>query len=209
MCIRDRAETRHPLTIVTKSALVERDLDILAPLAADNLCEVAVSLTTLDSSLSRRLEPRAAAPHRRLETVTRLSEAGVPVSVLVAPLIPVLTDAELEDLLEAAHAAGARDAGYVLLRLPHEVKELFADWLQMHEPLKAEHVLNRIRDCRGGRDYDATFGRRMRGTGIFADLLAQRFKQAYRRLGFPGTPPLECGLFRSPREATPQLGLFD
>lgn len=203
------AETRHPLTIVTKSALVERDLDILAPLAADNLCEVAVSLTTLDSSLSRRLEPRAVAPHRRLETVTRLSEVGVPVSVLVAPLIPVLTDAELEALLEAAHAAGARDAGYVLLRLPHEVKDLFADWLQMHAPLKAEHVLNRVRDCRGGRDYDATFGRRMRGTGIFADLLAQRFKQAYRRLGFPGRPPLECGLFRPPREETPQLGLFD
>lgn len=203
------AETRHPLTIVTKSALVERDLDILATLAEQRLCQVAVSLTTLDSGLSRRLEPRATAPHRRLQTIARLSAAGVPVSVLVAPLIPVLTDAELEGLLEAAHAAGASDAGYVLLRLPHEVSGLFADWLQMHEPLKAEHVLNRVRDCRGGRDYDATFGQRMRGTGIFADLIAQRFKKAYRRLGFPGTPPLECELFRPPREETPQLGLFD
>lgn len=203
------AESRHPLTIVTKSALIERDLDLLAPLAADNLCQVAVSLTTLDSQLSRRLEPRAAAPHRRLQTIARLSAAGVPVSVLVAPLIPILTDAELEALLEAAHAAGARDAGYVLLRLPHEVKDLFSDWLQMHEPLKAQHVLNRIRDCRGGRDYDAAFGARMRGTGIFADLLAQRFRKAYRRLDFPGTPPLDCSRFRAPREETPQLGLFD
>ena len=203
------AETRHPLTIVTKSALIERDLDILASLAEQRLCQVAVSLTTLDSDLSRRLEPRAAAPHRRLQTIERLSAAGVPVSVLVAPLIPILTDAELEALLEAAHGAGAVDAGYVLLRLPHEVKGLFADWLQMHAPLKAEHVLNRIRDCRGGRDYDAAFGTRMRGTGVFADLLAQRFRGAYRRLDFPGTPPLECELFRPPREATPQLGLFE
>lgn len=203
------AESRHPLTIVTKSALIERDLDLLTPLAADNLCRVAVSLTTLDSQLSRRLEPRAAAPHRRLQTIARLSAAGVPVSVLVAPLIPILTDAELEALLEAAHDAGACDAGYVLLRLPHEVKDLFSDWLQMHEPLKAEHVLNRIRDCRGGRDYDAAFGSRMRGTGVFADLLAQRFRKAYRRLDFPGTPPLDCSRFRAPREETPQLGLFD
>ncbi|BAZ93822.1 radical SAM protein [Thiohalobacter thiocyanaticus] len=203
------AECRHPLTIVTKSALIERDLDLLAPLAADNLCRVAVSLTTLDSRLSRRLEPRAAAPHRRLQTIARLSAAGVPVSVLVAPLIPVLTDAELEALLEAAHEAGACDAGYVLLRLPHEVRDLFSDWLQMHEPLKAEHVLNRIRDCRGGRDYDAAFGSRMRGTGIFADLLAQRFGKAYRRLDFPGAPSLDCSRFRPPREETPQLGLFD
>ncbi len=175
---------QHPFSIVTKSALIERDIDLIATAAARRQAEVAVSLTTLDAALARRMEPRAASPARRLETIRTLSQAGIPVTVLVAPLIPVLTDSELETLLEQARAAGAQDAAYVLLRLPHELKEMFRDWLAQHEPLKAEHVMNRLRDCRGGEDYDARFGTRMRGTGIFAELLRKRFKLAYQRLGF-------------------------
>lgn len=201
-------ETRHPLTIVTKSALVERDLDLLGELAAQQLVHVLFSITTLDRGLARRLEPRAAAPQRRLEALQRLHEAGVPVGVMVAPLIPVLTDAELERILEAARAAGAQAAGYVLLRLPHEVKELFRDWLARHRPLAAEHVMNRLRDCRGGKDYDARFGTRMRGEGVFAELLAQRFRTAERRLQFPGLPELDSSAFTPPRAERRQLDLF-
>jgi DNA repair photolyase len=200
-------ECRHPFSIVTKSALIERDLDLLTAAAARKLVSVAVSITTLDRSLARRMEPRAAAPQRRLEVIRNLSAAGVPVSVLVAPLIPVLTDGELENILEAAHAAGARAAGYVLLRLPHELKELFEAWLTAHEPGKAAHVMNRIRDMRGGKDYDSRFGARMRGTGDYADLLAKRFAMAERRLGFGDFPPLDDSQFRPPRN-TPQLELF-
>jgi DNA repair photolyase len=200
-------ECRHPFSIVTKSALIERDLDLLEEAAARQLVSVAVSITTLDRALARRMEPRAAAPQRRIEVIRRLSAAGVPVSVLVAPLIPVLTDGELETILEAAHAAGARAAGYVLLRLPHELKELFEAWLTTHEPGKAAHVMNRIRDMRGGKDYDSRFGVRMRGTGDYADLLAKRFAMAERRLGFGDFPPLDVSQFRPPR-STPQLELF-
>jgi len=200
-------ECRHPFSIVTKSALIERDLDLLEAAAAHKLVSVAVSITTLERTLARRMEPRAAAPHRRLEVIRRLSAAGVPVSVLVAPLIPVLTDCELENILESAHAAGARAAGYVLLRLPHELKELFAAWLTAHEPRKAAHVMNRIRDMRGGKEYDSRFGTRMRGTGDYADLLAKRFAMAERRLGFGDFPPLDTSQFRPPR-ITPQLELF-
>lgn len=187
----------HPLSIVTKSALIERDLDTLSQLAQQNLVHVMVSITTLKRDLARRLEPRAAAPQRRLRTIERLAEAGIPVGVLVAPLIPVLTDSELETIMDAAHTAGAQAAGYVLLRLPHEVKALFKDWLQNHAPLSAEHVMNRIRDCRGGREYDARFGARMRGEGVFAELLAKRFQKAYRKLGFTGLPGLDCDGFKS------------
>ena len=201
------AEARHPLGIVTKSALVERDLDILAGLASESRAEVAVSITTLDRELARRLEPRAAAPQRRLETVARLREAGVPVSVLVAPVIPVLTDGELEAILQQAREAGARAAGYVMLRLPHELKEMFRAWLAHHEPLKAEHVMNRVRDLRGGRDNDPNFGSRMSGTGPYAELIAQRFRTACRRLGYGELPALDCSGFRPPR-TTPQLDLF-
>lgn len=202
------AECKHPVTIVTKSALIERDIDILAPLAAERLTHVAVSITTLDHALARRMEPRAAAPQRRLESIRRLTEAGIPVSVMVAPLIPVLTDHELERILTEAHAAGAVEAGYVLLRLPHEVKDLFRDWLSEHAPLKADHVMNRLRDSREGRDYDSRFGARMSGTGIFAELLAKRFHLAHGRLGFPGTAPLRCDLFQPPRATTPQMTLL-
>ncbi|MDD3447664.1 MAG: PA0069 family radical SAM protein [Gammaproteobacteria bacterium] len=201
------AEARHPLFVVTKSALVERDLDLLAGLAERNLARVAVSLTTLDPELARWLEPRAAAPARRLETIRRVAAAGVPVSVLAAPVIPVLTDPELERLLGAARAAGARHAGYVLLRLPHETRALFEDWLRTHAPLQAEHVLSRIRDCRGGKAYDADFRTRMRGTGPFAGLIRQRFRLAARRLGYTDPEPLACDQFRPPAPGG-QLGLF-
>lgn len=201
-------ETRHPLSIVTKSALIERDLDLLAELAQQDLVHVMLSITTLDRNLARALEPRAAAPQRRLETLRRLNEAGVPAGVMVAPLIPVLTDAELESILAAAHAAGARAAGYVLLRLPHEVRDLFRDWLARHRPLAAEHVMNRLRDCRGGRDYDARFGSRMRGEGIFAELIAKRFRKAQRDLDFPGLPDLDSSAFVAPRRDRRQLDLF-
>jgi DNA repair photolyase len=200
-------ECRHPFSIVTKSALIERDLDLLEAAAARKLVSVAVSITTLDRTLARRMEPRAAAPPRRLEVIRSLSAAGIPVSVLVAPLIPVLTDGELENILESAHAAGARAAGYVLLRLPHELKELFEAWLVAHEPLKATHVMNRLRDMRGGKEYDSRFGARMRGTGDYADLLAKRFAMAERRLGFGDFPPLDVSQFCPPR-STPQLELF-
>lgn len=201
------AEHGHPFSLVTKSALVERDIDLLAPLAADNLVHVAVSVTTLERPLARAMEPRAAAPERRLETIRRLAEAGVSVTVLAAPVIPFLNDHELEAILAAVRAAGAVDAGYVLLRLPHEVKDLFKDWLAVHVPLKAERVINRLRDCRGGKDYDSRFGRRMRGEGEYADLLARRFRLAHRRLGFPGASPLDCGRFKVPGRAD-QLELF-
>jgi DNA repair photolyase len=169
-------EAHHPVSIVTKSSLIERYLDLLIALARDNLIHVCLSITTLNPDLARRLEPRAAAPKRRLQTLATLAEAGIPVFVLVAPLIPMLNDCELEKILQLSRDAGAVDAGYVLLRLPHEVKDLFAEWLQTHEPLKATHIMNRIYDSRGGKAYDSTFGVRMRGTGQYADLIAQRFQ---------------------------------
>lgn len=202
------AETRHPLTLVTKSSLVERDLDLLADMARDNLVHAAVSLCTLDADLARRLEPRAATPARRLETLTRLAEAGIPCAVLAAPMIPMLTDPDLERVLEAARRAGARAAGYVLLRLPHELKQVFRDWLQAHHPLRAEHIMSLVRQMRDGRENDTAFGTRQRGTGEHARLLGRRFAIACRRLGMQGgLPALDSGAFRPP--ATPgQLPLF-
>ena len=190
------AEHRHPLSIVTKSALIERDIDILAEMSKDDLVQIAVSITTLNQDLARKLEPRATAPQRRLETVARLSDAGIPVAVLAAPLIPVLTDSELETILKASREAGASWAGYVFLRLPHELKELFQGWLEEHEPLKAEHIMNRIRDSRGGQAYQAQFGKRMSGEGIFADLLKQRYQLAMKQLAFPGSSELNTSLFK-------------
>jgi DNA repair photolyase len=200
-------ECRHPFSIVTKSALIERDLDLLQKAARLNLVSVAVSITTLDRRLARTLEPRAAAPQRRLDVMQALSTAGVPVSVLVAPVIPVLTDSELESILKAARAAGAQAAGYVLLRLPHELKELFTTWLETHHPNMADHVMGIMRDMRGGRDYDSRYGVRMRGTGEYAALIAKRFEMAERRLGFGEFPPLDCSQFIPPR-TTPQLDLL-
>lgn len=177
------AEFHHPVAIVTKGALIERDLDILAALASERLVSVMVSLTTLDVDLKRRLEPRAASPAARLAAIRHLRAAGVPVGTLIAPVIPGLTDHELERLLGAAAEAGARCAGYVVLRLPHELKDMFRDWLAEHCPDRARHVMSRVHSIRGGRDNDPQFGSRMRGTGADAQLLRQRFDVALRRLG--------------------------
>jgi DNA repair photolyase len=188
----------HPVTLVTKSALIERDLDLLADMAARGLAAVRVSISTLQPELARRLEPRAASPARRLATITRLREAGVAVGVLVAPVIPVLTDPEMEKVLAAARDAGANEAEYVLLRLPREVAGLFRDWLAAHVPGQAARVMARVQDTRGGQDDDARFGRRMVGSGLYAELLAKRFRVAAARLGFRVLPPLRTDLFRPP-----------
>jgi DNA repair photolyase len=173
----------HPVSIVTKSALIQRDLDILGPMAERGLVTVGVSVTTLDRGLARRMEPRAATPTRRLETIAALTEAGVPTAVMAAPMIPALNDMELERILEAAVAAGAKAAGYVLLRLPLEIKDLFGDWLAAHFPDRAARVLKMVRETRGGALYQAEFGTRMRGDGPYAELIAQRFDAACRKLG--------------------------
>jgi DNA repair photolyase len=197
--IRVLAEANHPLTIVTKSALVERDIDLLAPMAEKNLAQVFLSVTSLDQRLARRLEPRAAAPQRRLLALLRLHEAGIPTGVMFAPVIPFLNDADLEAVLEAAAEAGVQSAGYVVIRLPHEIKELFADWLRQHEPLKAERVMNAIRDLRGGREYDSRFFKRQRGVGAFADLIKARFDNTCRRLALNRKRlELRTDLFRPP-----------
>ena len=201
----------HPVSIVTKSALVERDIDLLAPMAAKNLARVYVSITTLDRDLARTLEPRAAAPHRRLAAVKALSEAGIPVGVMTAPIIPQLTDKDLEAILDAASANGALYAGWTLVRLPHEVKDLFRDWLAQHYPLRAEHVMSMIQQMRGGRDNDPQFGSRMRGQGLFADLISRRFDVACQRLGLNRERvPMDTSRFTPPRTDVQraQLTLF-
>lgn len=203
-------ETRHPLTIVTKNALVARDLDLLAALAAQNLVVVYVSITTLDAGMARTLEPRAAAPWRRLEAVRSLTDAGVPVGVLVAPVIPFINDDSMEHILQEAKAAGAHYASYTVLRLPWEVKTLFEDWLNAHYPDRAQRVLHRIEDLRSGRRNDPNFGSRMRGTGIWADLLRQRFTVATRKLGLNRTRlSLDCSRFVPPVGQGASASLFD
>lgn len=206
------ARFRHPVGIVTKSALVTRDLDLLSEMARDGLAHVLVSLTTLRRDLARSMEPRAASPERRLETIAALSEAGVPVGVLASPMIPALNDHELEAILKAAADHGARSAGTIVLRLPLEVEPLFEAWLEEHHPLRARHVLSLLRELRGGQLYDPRFGSRMRGEGVFADLLAQRFAVATRRCGLDGgLPPFRTDLFKVPESALParaQLDLF-
>ncbi len=193
------AECNHPCTIVTKSALVERDLDLLARMAAKRLVKVFVSVTSLDRVLARRMEPRAAAPQRRLAALAALAAAGVPTGVLVAPLIPALNDTDLERILDAARAAGCREAGYGLLRLPHEVRDLFEEWLVRHYPLRAAHVLSLLRQARGGKDDDPRFGSRMRGEGALADLIERRFDGACRRLGLQRRDlDLDTSSFRPP-----------
>ena len=204
------ARCRHPVTIVTKSTLVLRDIDLLADMARDNLASVSVSVTTLDPEIKRTLEPRTAAPQARLRVIRELAAAGVPASVLVAPVIPAITDHELEGILEAARDAGASSAGYVLLRLPWEVKDLFREWLAAHHPDRAKHVMSLINQARGGRDNDPRFHSRMRGTGPFAELLRNRFALASRRLGLDAAEErfaLETRHFRPPAALTPQLTL--
>src|SRR5277367_6841905 len=178
------ARCRHPVTIVTKSALILRDLDLLTDLARDRLVSVMLSITSLSDDIKRTLEPRTASPLARLRVIRELAQAGVPAGVLVAPVIPAITDHELEAILEQACAAGASSAGYVLLRLPHELKILFREWLNDHYPDRAAHVMSLINQARGGKDYDAQFGVRMKGTGAYAELLRARFGLAKRRLGY-------------------------
>jgi DNA repair photolyase len=202
-------EYRHPLGLITKSALVERDIDLLAELAHHNLVRVMVSITTLDKVLARRMEPRAAAPQRRLEAVKKLTEAGIRVGVMTAPMIPKLNDGDMEAILEAAVARGATMAGYTFIRLPYEIKDLFKAWLAEHYPQRAEPIMSVIRQMRGGKDYDSTFGERMHGTGSYAELLEQRFTIACRRLKLnQDRSPLETGLFRRPSDGG-QMSLFE
>ncbi|CAX24067.1 MAG: PA0069 family radical SAM protein [Methylorubrum extorquens] len=203
------ARFRHPVGIVTKSNLILRDRDLLATMAAQNLVKVAISVTTLDPDLARRMEPRAPHPRKRLEAIRALSEAGVPVMAIAAPIIPSLNDHEIEAILEAARTAGAREANYVLLRLPHELDELVGDWFSEHYPGRKAHVFSLLSGARGGKTYDAAFGTRMIGQGPYADLIRRRFALAKRRLGYPGEPVRQTTeLFRRPERAGDQLALF-
>jgi len=212
------ADCDHPLTIVTKSALIERDIDLLAPMAKKNLVKAFVSITTLDHRLARTLEPRAASPSRRVDALRALSQAGIPCGVMVAPLIPALTDSSLEAVLEAAAGVGAIMAGWILLRLPNEVRPLFKEWLAAHQPQRADHVISLIKQSRGGRENDPNFGSRMSGSGNFVELIGKRFDLACKRLGLNSEEnhmasrgSLDCSLFRPPSvpaDSGGQMGLF-
>ncbi|BEP34804.1 PA0069 family radical SAM protein [Variovorax sp. V59] len=194
-------ETHHPFALVTKSSAVERDLDLIAPMAAEHLAAVYITVTTLDGELARKLEPRAAAPHRRLRTIRTLAEAGVPVGVSVAPQIPFVNE-DMEQVLEAAWDAGARNAFYTVIRLPWEVAPLFKQWLELHYPQRADRIMARIHEMRGGKDYDADFATRMKGSGLWADLIRQRFEKAANRIGFNRERiALDLGAFRPPGAA--------
>ena len=200
----------HPVGIVTKSALVLRDLDILARMAERNLAKVALSVTTLDPELARKMEPRAATPMRRLETLRRLAQVGVPTTVMVAPVIPALNDMEIERILDAAHAAGVREAGYVMLRLPLEVRDLFREWLKENFPHREEHVFKLVRDMRGGKDYDSKWFERQKGKGPYACLIGRRFELACEKLGLnvrarSSAPSTSA----RPRPNEAQLSLFE
>jgi DNA repair photolyase len=199
----------HPVGIVTKSALVTRDIDILSRMARRNLVKVALSVTSLDPKLARVMEPRAATPARRLEAVRQLAEAGIPASVMVAPVIPAINDAEIERILDAAVAAGAKEAGYVLLRLPLEVRDLFREWLMANFPDRYRHVFKLIRDTRGGKDYDSQWGERMTGTGPIAWMIGRRFEAACERLGLNRRKlKLTTEHFSPTRKRPQQLALF-
>ncbi|KLD72224.1 DNA repair photolyase [Xanthomonas pisi DSM 18956] len=207
-CLEVLADAKHPASFVTKSALITKDIDLLASMAKDRLVTVYFSVTTLDRKLSAKLEPRAAAPHARLRAMKQLQEAGVPVGVLIAPVIPMITDQDLEAILQAAYEHGARAAGYVLLRLPNEIKAIWREWLELHYPDRAEHVLSLVRQMHGGKEYDASFGTRMSGTGPVADLIRKRFEKKHRELGFTRLPALATHLFQPPQEKSPQGQLF-
>src|SRR6188508_1573065 len=198
------AECEHPVTLVTKSALIERDLDLLGPMAQKNLVKVFVSIGTLDRDLARKLEPRAASPQRRLDVLKALSNNKIPCGVMVAALIPALNDATMEHVLEAAAEAGAEEAAYVIMRLPNELKDLFKEWLAAHYPQRAAHVMSVVRQMRGGRENDPNFGSRMSGTDNYAELMEKRFEIACKRFGLNGhgagrePPELDCSRFRPP-----------
>jgi DNA repair photolyase len=199
----------HPVTILTKSALIERDADILGEMGAALLAQAGLSVTTLDRRLARAMEPRAAAPERRLLAIRRLTEAGCPMRVSIGPVIPGLNDHEIETLLEAAKDAGARGAGYVVLRLPREVGPLFRDWLENHYPDRAKRVMGLVREMHGGKDYDPQWGKRMKGEGVIAELIGRRFAAATARLGLDRPlPRLRTDLFRVAQGGGQQLSLF-
>jgi len=203
------SEARHPFSVITKSSLIERDIDLIAPMAAERMAAVYVSVTTLDPELARKLEPRAAAPHRRLRTIKALADAGIPVGVSVSPVIPFLNEPELEHVLEAAREAGAVCAFSIVLRLPWEVNPLFQQWLQDHVPERAERIMARVRDMRSGKDNDSDFATRMKGQGVWAQLLRQRFEKACARLGYRRErQPLDLSRFRPPARDPAQGQLF-
>ncbi len=203
------ADFNHPVGIVTKGVLIERDIDILAPMAAKGLVRVGITITTLDDATSRAMEPRVPLPARRLQTVRRLSDAGIPVRVMVSPVVPALTDHELESILTAAAQAGATAASSIVLRLPREVSGLFRDWVAATYPDRAARIMGRVRDLHGGRDYDPDFGKRMTGQGPWAGLLRRRFDVTIKRLGLSKSlPPLRTDLFAPPPQAGDQLSLF-
>ncbi len=208
-CLEVLEEFNHPVIIATKGTLIERDIDILSRMAKRGLVQVCVSVTTLDPGLARRMEPRVPAPLRRLFIITRLREAGIPVRLMVSPLIPGLTDHEIEAILAAGSEAGAKAASWIILRLPFEVAELFREWLFENAPLKSARVMARVRECHGGKDYDAKFGKRKTGEGTYAQLIAHRFKLAARRHGLAGDlAPLNTKLFAVPAREGDQLSLF-
>ena len=203
------SQFNHPFSIITKSALILRDLDLLAPMAAKNLVRVAISITSLDRKLARSMEPRAATPERRLAAVKALADAGVPTMVMFAPAIPALNDHEMEAVLERAAAAGAVGAGYVALRLPMEIADLFQEWLATDHPDRAKHVMSLVRQMRGGKTYDSQWGKRMKGEGPLAALMSRRFRTAKARLGLDAPlPALDLSLFRVPPSAGGQIDLF-
>ncbi|MBV7392793.1 PA0069 family radical SAM protein [Mameliella sediminis] len=208
-CLEVLRDFRHPVAIVTKGALIERDIDILSDMAAQGLARVGISVTTLDDRLSRRMEPRAPGPKRRLAAIKRLTEAGVPVRVMASPMIPALTDPELEAILAAGAEAGADAASWIMLRLPLEVSQLWQDWLREHYPDRANRIMGHLRDMHGGEVYSAKWFNRMRGEGPYADLMAARFRRAVRALGLDrDQPPLRCDLFAPPPRKGDQLSLF-
>jgi DNA repair photolyase len=203
-------ECNHPCTIVTKNAMIERDLDILVPMAERNLVHVFISINSLDNKLASKLEPRASAPHRRMKAVETLSQASVPVGVLVAPIIPALNEKDVEAIIEQAGAAGARSIGYTCVRLPHELKQLFREWLELHYPDRASHIISLIQQMNGGKDYDSNFATRMRGQGVFADIIRKRVQIATRKAGLDRAwdTVLDTSQFVPPRVLSPQGELF-
>ncbi|MCH2163511.1 MAG: PA0069 family radical SAM protein [Marinovum sp.] len=208
-CLEVLAEARHPVGIVTKGSLIERDIDILAPMAARGLARVGISVTSLDAELSRKMEPRCPTPQRRLQTIRRLSDAGIPVRVCASPLIPGLTDHEMEAILTESAAFGAAFASWIVLRLPREVADLWKEWLFKHYPDRARRVMGHIRSMHGGRDYDARWHHRMRGEGAYAQMIAQRFDRVLLAVGLAKEAPvLDCTQFKPPERRGDQLSLF-
>lgn len=208
-CLEVLEETGHPTAIVTKGSLIERDIDILGRMAKRGLIRVGISVTTLDARLSRLMEPRAPAPERRLQVIRRLAEAGVPVRIMASPMIPALTDPEMEAILAAGRTAGARHASWIMLRLPLEVSPLWQEWLATHFPDRAARIMSRLREMHGGKAYDSSWHKRMRGEGPYAEMVAKRFDVAIKRLGLASSaPPMRCDLFRAPILPGAQLSLL-